>query len=85
MVKELRKYLEKSFANCLGEYFARVMNRCRRERGMALLASMLAIALMTIIVVDFTSSAGRLIPVSGGQSRQRNSRVLPGAVRPTRR
>jgi len=31
--------------------------RCRDERGVALLATMLAIALMTLIVVDFTSSS----------------------------
>ena len=36
---------------------ARMVDRCRRERGMALLATMMAIALMTIIVVDFTSSS----------------------------
>jgi general secretion pathway protein K len=34
-----------------------LMRRMKDERGMALLATMLAIALMTIIVVDFTSSS----------------------------
>jgi hypothetical protein len=34
-----------------------LLKRCRNERGVALLATMLAIALMTIIVVDFTSSS----------------------------
>jgi len=41
----------------LANYLARMLDRCRRERGMALLATMMAIALMTIIVVDFTSSS----------------------------
>jgi general secretion pathway protein K len=34
-----------------------ILSRCRDERGVALLATMLAIALMTLIVVDFTSSS----------------------------
>jgi general secretion pathway protein K len=37
--------------------FEKLLRRCKDERGMALLATMLAIALMTIIVVDFTSSS----------------------------
>jgi general secretion pathway protein K len=37
--------------------FLNLLHRCKNERGMALLATMLAIALMTIIVVDFTSSS----------------------------
>jgi general secretion pathway protein K len=37
--------------------FQSLMRRLKDERGMALLATMLAIALMTIIVVDFTSSS----------------------------
>jgi len=49
MVKYLPKYL--------ASRLARMMDRCRRERGMALLATMMAIALMTIIVVDFTSAS----------------------------
>ena len=34
-----------------------ILRRSKSERGMALLATMLAIALMTIIVMDFTSSS----------------------------
>ena len=45
MVKQIR-----SLIGCL-------IGRMKNERGMALLATMLAIALMTIIVVDFTSSS----------------------------
>ena len=37
--------------------FRDTLIRCRDERGVALLATMLAIALMTLIVVDFTSSS----------------------------
>jgi general secretion pathway protein K len=37
--------------------FRAALARCRDERGVALLATMLAIALMTLIVVDFTSSS----------------------------
>jgi general secretion pathway protein K len=37
--------------------FREILGRRRNERGIALLATMLAIALMTLIVVDFTSSS----------------------------
>ena len=40
----------------LRSYRDRFLERCRGQHGMALLATMMAIALMTIIVVDFTSS-----------------------------
>src|SRR5579872_5225799 len=53
MVKNLQATLLGNLANL----YARVLERCRRERGMALLATMMAIALMTIIVVDFTSAS----------------------------
>lgn len=36
---------------------SQTLARCRNQRGVALLATMLAIALMTLIVVDFTSSS----------------------------
>jgi general secretion pathway protein K len=38
-------------------HFHSLMHRLKNERGVALLATMFAIALMTIIVVDFTSSS----------------------------
>jgi general secretion pathway protein K len=51
----------KNSLNSLAENFRkdlkRLIERCKHERGMALLATMMAIALMTIIVVDFTSSS----------------------------
>jgi general secretion pathway protein K len=53
MVNNLANYLWTR----VGNYLARLADRCRRERGVALLATMMAIALMTIIVVDFTSSS----------------------------
>ncbi len=34
-----------------------MLHRCKSQRGVALLATMMAIALMTIIVMDFTSSS----------------------------
>ena len=43
--------------NGLLNYLGKMLRRCKNERGMALLATMMAIALMTIIVVDFTSSS----------------------------
>jgi general secretion pathway protein K len=43
--------------NGLLNYLGKMLRRCKSERGMALLATMMAIALMTIIVVDFTSSS----------------------------
>jgi len=53
MVKEPLNNLAENFR----EDLKRLIERCQRERGMALLATMMAIALMTIIVVDFTSSS----------------------------
>jgi general secretion pathway protein K len=53
MVKEPVKNLRENFR----EDLRRLIERCKNERGMALLATMMAIALMTIIVVDFTSSS----------------------------
>jgi general secretion pathway protein K len=44
-------------ARGIAEYLCGLMERGRRERGMALLATMMALALMTIIVVDFTSAS----------------------------
>jgi general secretion pathway protein K len=44
-------------SRCIAKYLSGLMERCRRERGMALLATMMALALMTIIVVDFTSAS----------------------------
>lgn len=49
MVKYLSGYL--------ASQLARLVERCRRERGIALLATMMAIALMMIIVIDFTSAS----------------------------
>ncbi len=43
--------------NRIRREIGRMRYRLKNERGMALLATMLAIALMTIIVVDFTSSS----------------------------
>ncbi len=39
------------------KYLRSLLHRSKNERGIALLATMLAVALMTIIVVDFTSSS----------------------------
>jgi general secretion pathway protein K len=43
--------------NACVNYLGKMLRRCKNERGMALLATMMAIALMTIIVVDFTSAS----------------------------
>jgi general secretion pathway protein K len=53
MVKRLRIGIE----NIFGLRLRSLLSRYRNERGMALLATMLAIALMTLIVVDFTTSS----------------------------
>ncbi len=60
-------------------YLRAILNRCRDERGVALLATMLAIALMTLIVVDFTS-ASALGYSARRQPGQPVARGLSGAV-----
>ena len=53
MVKQVRIQIEDIFSAKLRA----LLSRYRTQRGMALLATMLAIALMTLIVVDFTTSS----------------------------
>ena len=58
---------------------AMVKRLAKSERGVALLAVLLGIALMTLIVVDFAMTSG-LGFVVGGQPGQRTARLLPRAI-----
>ena len=54
---KLRTSLRTKVGANLGAVAHTIMRRVKEERGIALLATMLAIAMMTIIVIDFTSSS----------------------------